>query len=470
MKSINTILKFFSIALMLNLFAFAQANGQCTENWNFFGSRTTTVDFALSGEDASCPSVSDGALTVVGDYATSGTNRPRNVSTTYLWDDNSTEATRSGLTNGVTYSVTITSTWNRLFGSTNTCVLVKSGSVGAGGCCLSASLEVKNNCSTPGAARVTVNNGTAPYTYIWSTGASTSATSATNNSISGLGSGSYSVTVIDANCQRVENFAVSTSTDPTVTASVLANPSCYGGSDGSAISASVKLAFSSASHTFEWTGPNGFSETNVNGSFFGISSDQIDDLFSGLYSVTVTDQDGCTGSATVTLTDPAPLSSTESITPASCFGDENGSIQSSASGGTTSSGDYGFEWSTSYTSVGASSTISDLGAGIYSLTITDDNDCTYETSAEIEEPDTMIVYAEVSAFGTTNNISVRGGNNGWIKTFVTGGNGSNSFSWVGPGSPAGQNPSYLSAGRYVVTVTDSKGCEAVGGVYYLVEP
>jgi len=84
-----------------------------------------------------------------------------------------------------------------------------------------------------------------------------------------------------------------------------------------------------------------------------------------------------------------------------------------------------------------------------------------------DEP--IVVYFSPSAYGLYN-ISTKGGNNGFIRTFILGGAAPFTYTWIGPGNPVGPNPNGLKAGSYFLHVEDKNGCKAVGGPFNLYEP
>lgn len=117
---------------------------------------------------------------------------------TYLWSTppGGTTQSISGLTPG-TYSVTVT--------DENGCVATASATITSPPPLSSTTNSMGVICGMPGSASVTVSNGTPAYTYLWSNGETTSA-------ITGLSSGSYSVTVTDAKgCTKIDTFTITTS-------------------------------------------------------------------------------------------------------------------------------------------------------------------------------------------------------------------------------------------------------------------
>ncbi|MCB9185745.1 MAG: SprB repeat-containing protein [Flavobacteriales bacterium] len=129
-----------------------------------------------------------------------------------------------------------------------------------------------------GSVSVAVTGGTAPYTVLWSTGATTM-------SVSNLMAGSYSVTVTDANgCTTTCSAQVDEPSDLTATCSKV-DGTC---SNNNQASVSVTAAGGTAPYTYLWS--NGSTASSISG------------LAAGTYSVTVTDANGCTETCSKTVT------------------------------------------------------------------------------------------------------------------------------------------------------------------------
>ena len=122
----------------------------------------------------------------------------------------------------------------------------------------------------------------------------------------------------------------------------------------------------------------------------------------------------------------------------------DGSATVSPSGGT---GPYDILWSTGSTEA----TINNLAPGIYSVTVTDDNNCTWFETVEIEAFGCALTIATsatpASCFGATD---------GEGKYSVTVGNGPFTYLWSSGGTAATE--SNLAAGTYLVTIEDNTGC------------
>lgn len=177
------------------------------------------------------------------------------------------------------------------------------------------------------------------------------------------------------------------------------------------------------------------------------TTQNLEDLPEGTYNVTITDGNGCQISASATVTEPDALDAATSVEDALCNGEENGEIELTVTGGT---GAYSFEWDDA-----ASSTTQDLenlGAGAYSVEITDENGCELTVSATVAEPDA------ISASATTTQETM--GSDGAIDLTVSGGTGNYTYEWTGPNNytSTDQNPEDLVGGMYEVTITDENGC------------
>ena len=200
-------------------------------------------------------------------------------------------------------------------------------------------------CTNGTASVATVTGGIAPYTYLWSNGATTA-------SISGLTQGSYSATVTDAQgCSTTDGAYVLQSVyinaNPVVTAATCLQ------TNGSAI------AFGSGGtppYTYAWS--NGMTTQSVTGISGGTN----------LY-VTTTDANGCFGTSYMHVSSTTPVNVTYSVTPSSCTA-PTGSATLSISGGTAP---YTVTWNTFPVTTGTS--ISGKPAGTYGFTVTDAAGC-----------------------------------------------------------------------------------------------
>ncbi|KPM46546.1 SprB repeat-containing protein, partial [Jiulongibacter sediminis] len=101
----------------------------------------------------------------------------------------------------------------------------------------------------------------------------------------------------------------------------------------------------------------------------------------------------------------------------SCYKSNDGAIDLEVSGG---SGHYNYSWSNSATT----EDLSGLAAGTYSVTVTDDNNCTATASVEITQPDTLI-----ATITSSKKLSCDEAGDGEIDLAVSGGTENYSYSW-----------------------------------------
>jgi len=280
--------------------------------------------------------------------------------------------------------------------------------------------------------------GTPPYTYDWDPGNYTTA------AVSGLCTGTYTLNLTDAN--GCTNTATITVTQPgTLSASISSatpNPlNCNGDCNGTAV---VSVLGGTAPYSYLWnTGPTA-------------TSASITGLCAGSYSVTVTDFNGCTTSASVFFIQPTPLIVIVNATDPTCNGATNGSLCAIAGGGSPG---YTFSWQPGSQTT---SCIAGLGAGIYTLTVTDSKGCTFTSIDTLAEPLPLTANTVV-----VDSVSCAGQCDGSATSSPFGGTSPYTFLWTG-----GQTTSAatgLCAGSVTVTVTDANGCTVID-VINIIQP
>ncbi len=187
---------------------------------------------------------------------------------TYLWDNGQTTPQATNLSAG-NHTVTVT---NGAGCQTTANVNITQPQ----GPNASATVNSNATCVSGGSATVNVSGGSAPYTYLWSSGA-------TSANAPNLAAGTHTVTVSDASgCSAVATVSISGASAPNVSISSSSNATC--GQGGSATAAATGGA---SPYTYIWSnGTNGASASN---------------LAPGTYTVTVTDGNGCTRTTSVTI-------------------------------------------------------------------------------------------------------------------------------------------------------------------------
>lgn len=294
--------------------------------------------------------------------------------------------------------------------------------------------------------------GTSPFSFSWApaTGNLAIDTAQTfGNLCDGI---AYTVSVTDDNgCINDTTFTPSEPLQMQIDTTVQ-HISCGGAADGS-ITANV-LSGGAAPYNHHWS--NGQVDNNT-------ASSTINALIAGNYSDTITDANGCDTIISFTIIEPQILLTVTTPTNVSCFGVCNGSATTVASGG---SGSYQYAWD-SIPNAGGFNTfdsITNLCPGTYFVIVTDQLLCTVSDTIVITEPIPLL--ANTSA----TNITCSGANNGTATVNPSGGTGNPAidftYNWNGPScSPCvTQSISSLSAGTYVVTVTDSVGCTITDSV------
>ncbi len=306
------------------------------------------------------------------------------------------------------------------------------------GCTATTSIEVENPpvisvtaisndvlCygESNGAINVIVSNGTAPFTYIWDNASQMTA------NLFGLSSGDYTLTVTDANnCSAVTTATIEEPNDIEIIMSA-SDASC-GEANGA-----IFIAVSGGAGSFSYTWSNG-----------SVLEDPTA-LLAGVHEVTVTDANNCTATNNIEVQTPNQLTASVIVSDALCNGDQSGSIDLAITGGQMP---YTFNWSNG---LGVIQNPTNLQAGQYSVTITDDLSCTLIMNAEISEP-AAISSQVLTTYESCNNTD------GSIDITVIGGTPPYSFEWQ-DGIGIMEDPVNLNAGTYSVTITDANACEYI---------
>jgi hypothetical protein len=292
------------------------------------------------------------------------------------------------------------------------------------------------NCtilSTPGcgqsngSATVSASGGSGvPYTYVWSTTpAQTSAT------VTNIPAGTYTVTVTDGGmCTATCSVILSNPGGPMAMISNT-SPGC-GQSNGSA---TVTANGGTSPYTYIW------STTPVQS---GITATG---LSAGTYTVTVVDNTNCSVTISTTLVNPNGPSAICSNTAPGC-GLSNGTATVSPSGGT---GPYSYTWSTSPVQTGITAT--GLTAGTYTVTVTDNNNCSTTCNTTLVAPGGPTCTLVANTQPSCSNL------NGGSVT-VTGAGGTSPYNFAWSNGQSGPTATGMSGGVYTVTVTDVNNCSS----------
>ncbi|MGC9331267.1 MAG: PKD domain-containing protein [Bacteroidales bacterium] len=277
---------------------------------------------------------------------------------------------------------------------------------------------------------VNVSGGTVPFTYDWSNGAGT-------QNLSGVDAGIYALTVTDANGCEASLQATISEPAPIYVSADSDVVICYGESEE--LDASVSGG--TGPYTFYWGNGTNFSPI---GASFSVSPDN-----DTTYQVFSVDANGCySDTVTVNVTVSPEMFLDLDVENVNCHGICDGEAVATVNGGI---GPYNYSWSSN------SNTLSNICAGTYALTVTDQNGCEVDTAFQVTEPNLMVctIYSE--------NPLCSGSSDGSAWVYAEGGVPPYSYQWtLGQQDDTASN---LPAGLHEVSVTDANGCQMVLSAY-----
>ncbi|OFY34182.1 MAG: hypothetical protein A2X01_04625 [Bacteroidetes bacterium GWF2_35_48] len=274
-----------------------------------------------------------------------------------------------------------------------------------------------------GSVDITVSGGTPPYSYLWNTGAIT-------EDISGLASGTFRVTVTDSlGCTKIAIAFLTEPLAPLTVTYTSVDIRCHGGTNGAI---DLTVFGGTSPYTYAWNN-NATSQDLIN-------------LPAGDYSVTVTDAHQCDTILNIVLTQPdAPLLATAVGENVLCYGGYTGSIDLTVTGGTPQ---YYYLWNNGFTT----QDLTGIPSGIYTVTVSDANDCIANVTLYIDQPDELFFLLSADkhiCYGQSIYLSV---------SLATGGTQPYTFNWSNGMIGDSIQVTPLISSDYHVSINDANGC------------
>ena len=301
------------------------------------------------------------------------------------------------------------------------------------------------DCADPtgGTIRSLINGGTGPFSFLWFE------TGETQAGIGNLGPGVYTLQVSDANgCTKIDSVLIPDIPEIEIQCQNIQPVSTVGGSDGIATVNFINSVNLPAKIIYR--GP-------ITDSLFasGNGSDTIRNLPAGDYSLEVQSADSCVAFCAFSVSEPDCSNfflSVSQINP-SCGATDDGSIALKVSG----LDPIQYVWSDDQ--FNGLSSISNLGGGLYEVTVTDAAGCSDRASITLIQAEPVLI----SCLGKP--VSKVGAQDGAAEINTSGGTAPYRLSWTGPSNgdqsipQAGQTLiENLTAGTYSFVLIDAIGC------------
>ncbi|MFH2143116.1 MAG: PKD domain-containing protein, partial [Bacteroidota bacterium] len=280
----------------------------------------------------------------------------------------------------------------------------------------------------------------AGYTFSWTFSGGTPASSTSENpaaiTFSTPGPHQVTQTIAMGACNDVTTIDIEVYAHPTTTTTFV-NVTCNGMCDGSVTANPVG---GTVPYTYLWSD--------------GQLAQTASNLCAGTYNYTVTDANGCTvtGNGTVAQNTAIVINS-ENSTDVTCYGDADGSVTVTSTGGCPP---------VTYAITGTSNgngIFPNLPGGTFTVTITDCNGCTVTSNPlTVIEPASIVINSQSST-----NVTCYGLNDGTFTITASGGAGALQYAINGGITQPGGVFVNLAPGNYTSTVTDANGCFVTQG-------
>ncbi len=276
--------------------------------------------------------------------------------------------------------------------------------------------------------------GTAPYTFLWSSGE-------TSAQINNKPAGIYIVTMTDSiNVSHSDTFELrqpnALNYQSTLSDYYGYNIHTHNGNSGS-----IQLSGAGGTPPYTYLWSNGDNLVTRNG------------LTAGNYSFSITDANQCSTNGNVTLTAPTPIQlSFNNVQNTQCDRSEDGAATLNMSGGL---GNFSVVWSNGSFSLSPN----DLPAGYNEVRIYEQGRAVIDTGVTINAPQPLALAFTLSQYNNGYQVSCVDCYNGNITTTVTGGTAPYTYLWEDENSSTTANLSNLNGGEYNLSIIDAHGCK-----------
>lgn len=205
-----------------------------------------------------------------------------------------------------------------------------------------------------------VQNSNGSYTQMWSN-------SSTAAQITGLAPGSYWIKTTDSmGCMDIDTIQLLNDGKPNLGIVAYTEPLCYGDTNGSVTLTGIG-----------GVAPYKYSLDGINFS----SVAQISNISGGSYTIYLTDANSCLNDTVVNFPQPTQMQAFIQTDTVACADDVDAVININVVGGTSP-----FQYAINGGSSQSSSNFSNLGMGTYTVTVTDDHQCTKDFVVTVAGP------------------------------------------------------------------------------------
>lgn len=299
----------------------------------------------------------------------------------------------------------------------------------------------------------TASSGFTNYEFFVNSISMQSTGSNTYTALTPLDGDTLRVTATDAACTAFSNeITITVNALPAIDiSSALVSDENCGNGDGSI--SGISVSGGAAPLTFDWT----------DGTLATVGTDtNLANVPGDTYTLTVTEANGCVATAGPFTINGGPGVALDStgvvITQSSCGASDGSIIGVGPVGGTAP---LTYDWSDGIASVGTDTTLLNVPAGNYTITVFDANGCSDTlglftvTDAGAPAVDSLAMVVDTSQCGI--------GTGGISGLLVSAGSTPYSYLWDDPSAQSTLDATGLAAGTYTLTITDALGCIEIFG-------